>query len=152
MESMAILPNPTDRQKSRAVHINMIVTGNPRSDFPSEPSMYPYINQHITCRLILCQCNCEVRCEGHIGTIQVRGPYTDVIMSLVLYRQLSRDGDLLPLVGCIHIKLVVVDSDAVVGVVRFEGCLEGGGEEIRARQVEVVHDEIFEVVSGFGWA
>lgn len=146
---MAVVPRTTDGQKSRAIDVDVIGTGDPCADLPPELSMEAHFDQHITSSLILRQRHCEVWRDGHIGAVHVRRPNANVVVSLVLDWQCGGDGDLLALVESVHIELVIVDADAAVGIEGLEGDLEGGGEEGGTCQVEVVDDQVLEIVPRF---
>lgn len=59
-------------------------------------------------------------------------------MVLIEWWERSIKSDLLSLVGCIHLYLIIVYTDFCVGILGEEGELDGGVEEARGGEVELI--------------
>ena len=111
-------------EESRAADVEMIVTGSPATNFPSQSPLNFYVKKYIPCRLVLPKGGGDVWRHRDIGAVYIRRPYGDVVVALVAGGERGGDGDLLILIGYVDIEGVVDDADAVVGVAGGDGDLD----------------------------
>lgn len=90
--------------------------------------------------------------DRHGGSGDERGPNVDVLMALVEPRDDGSESDLLVPVDSVDVEVVVVDSDAAVGVASGDSEEEIGGEEAGDGGVEGVDGDVLKVESGLGGA
>lgn len=102
--------------------------------------------------LVLLQRLAEERGDRDAESGEVRGPDVDVLVALVKGRDAIRERDLLRFVGGVDVEAVVVDADAVVGVLGGDGDLELRGEDVGLAEVELDDGGVLEVEFGLRWA
>ncbi|KAK4441322.1 hypothetical protein Salat_0467100 [Sesamum alatum] len=136
----------------RTVHVQMILPGDERPDFPPDSAVNSDVNHHRPRHLILVQGDGKVRRHRDGVAVQKGRPDGDVFVALIGGGELRREGDLLAVVGGVDVELVVVNTDSVVGVAGGEGHLEGGGEKVGRGDVEGVDGDVLEDEMGLGGA
>lgn len=131
-----------------ARHVEVIATGNEGADFP--PNAAVDLNNKVDGAggLVLGEGDAVVGGDGDVGAVEERGPDVDVLVALVDGRDGGVVGDLLAAVGGVDVHVVVVDADARVGVARVDGDLDGGGDDVGGRDVEVEDGRILEGEAG----
>lgn len=143
---------PIERQVGGAIDKQVVVAGGPVADLPPDPAVDLDEEEEEAVGLVLLQGVAEEGGDGDALAGEVRGPDVDVLVALVEGRDPVGEGDLLGLVGGVDVEAVVVDADAVVGVVGGDGDLEGGSEVVGAGEVELGEGEVADVEFGLGGA
>ncbi|CAH9079906.1 unnamed protein product [Cuscuta europaea] len=94
--------------------------------------------------LVLTEIGAVERRDGDVVPGNKRRPEVRVLVALVNGRDDGVVGDLLVMVGGVDVEVVVVDSDAAVGVVGGDGDLDGGGEDVGGGDVVVEDGGVLE--------
>ena len=142
-----------DRKESRAVSLQVVVTGDPCPDLPPETPLRLDIDQKEPRLAVWDEGDGEVRRHGDGGAVQIGRPHDNIVVALVAGGERRGGGDPLSLVGCKGVELVVVYADAVVEVAGVERDLHDGGEEVGAcGEVELEDGGVLEVELGLGGA
>lgn len=132
--------------------MELVPAGYDVPDLPPDPSFDFNQQQQSSGVPVLIQRRTDERSHWHGGAGDKRRPNVDVLVALVEARDDGPESDLLVPVDGVDAEVVVVDSDAAVGVARGDSEEEIGGEEAGDGGVEGVDGDVLEDESGLGGA
>ncbi|CAI9783349.1 unnamed protein product [Fraxinus pennsylvanica] len=110
--------------------MEVVPAGDERPNFPLNTAVNLENHKDSSVRLVLVQGHTIIRRHRHVVTVNKRRPDVYVLVALIHRWYDCVVGNLLAVVGGVHVQFVVINADSGVGVAGVDGDLDGGGNDI----------------------